>query len=88
MAKALERIVPRNFCLFGFNLNPGSFNLKEHVLISIIAAAGGAGAYGMDNVIVQRAGIFMGNRAIGLGESMLWIFSTQFIGYICRRQTI
>jgi hypothetical protein len=62
-------------------MNPGDFNVKEHVLISIIAGAGGAGAYGIDNVIVQRSAMFMGNTAITFGESLLWVMATQFIGY-------
>jgi OPT family oligopeptide transporter len=66
---------------FKFSLNPGPFSIKEHVLISIIASAGAAGAYGIDNVIVQRMDMFIGNKSITILESLAWVFATQFIGY-------
>ncbi len=40
-------------------LNPGPFNIKEHVLIFVLATAGASGAYGIDNVIVQKFRTFM-----------------------------
>jgi hypothetical protein len=45
------------------------------------ASLTGLGAYGIDNVIVQRSTLFMGNTDITFGESLLWVMSTQLIGY-------
>jgi uncharacterized oligopeptide transporter (OPT) family protein len=46
---------------FGFqwSMNPGPFTVKEHVLVSIIASAGGGVAYGVENVVVQKFSNFM-----------------------------
>jgi len=71
----MAKYLPKGF------MNPGPFSVKEHVLISIIASAGGAGAYGMDNVIVQRSKMFMGNENITFIESLCWVMATQFIGF-------
>ena len=75
MGSFMARVLPKGY------LNPGPFNVKEHVLISIIASAGGQGAYGLDNVIVQKYKAFFGNDDITLTESMLWVFATQFVGF-------
>jgi hypothetical protein len=40
-------------------MNPGPFTVKEHVLVSIIASAGGGVAYGVENVVVQKFSNFM-----------------------------
>ena len=72
MARVVTR---RRFTFFGrsWTMNPGPFSIKEHVLISIIASAGGMSlfhddhaynrlgglAYGVDNVIVQKFDHFM-----------------------------
>jgi hypothetical protein len=48
-----------NIGSFSFTLNPGPFSIKEHVLITIIAASGGGVAYGVDNVVVQKFSKFM-----------------------------
>ena len=62
-------------------LMQSQFTLKEHVLISIIASAGGSPAYGLDNVIAQRSLLFMGNTQITFLHSVCWIFVTQFLGF-------
>lgn len=46
--------------MFEFSLNPGPFNMKEHVLITIFANAGAGGAYAIGIVIVVKA--FYGKR--------------------------
>ncbi|XP_026433527.1 oligopeptide transporter 4-like [Papaver somniferum] len=65
-----------------FSLNPGPFNLKEHVLISIFANAGsafGAGsAYAVSIVNIIKA--FYG-RNISFLAAWLLIITTQVIGY-------
>ena len=75
MGSFLARVLPHGY------MNPGPFNVKEHVLISVIASAGGQGAYGLDNVIVQKYKAFFGHDEITLLESFLWVFATQFVGF-------
>ncbi|KAJ3040976.1 hypothetical protein HDV00_010048 [Rhizophlyctis rosea] len=61
-------------------LNPGPFTIKEHVLITVIAGAGGI-AYGTDNVIAQKASNLMGNTSISLLPSLCWVLTTQLLGF-------
>jgi hypothetical protein len=57
------------------------FNIKEHVLIGVIAGAASATPYGLDNVIVQKFHLFIGNDAITYWESLAWCMITQFLGF-------
>ena len=57
MGVFMAKILPtRKFKTFGWewSFNPGPFSLKEHVLISIMGSSGAAGAYGIENVNVQK----------------------------------
>ncbi len=44
------------FRLFGkeFALNPGPFNIKEHVIITIMTAAGASASYAFDILLAQE----------------------------------
>ncbi|CAL1360152.1 unnamed protein product [Linum trigynum] len=65
-----------------FSLNPGPFNTKEHVLISIFANAGsafgGGSAYAVGIVNIIRA---FYHRKISFLASWLLIITTQVLGY-------
>ncbi|XP_010029956.1 oligopeptide transporter 4 [Eucalyptus grandis] len=65
-----------------FSLNPGPFNLKEHVLISIFANAGtafGSGwPYGIGIVTIIKA---FYHRSISFFAGWLLIITTQVLGY-------
>ncbi|XP_030454602.1 oligopeptide transporter 4-like [Syzygium oleosum] len=65
-----------------FSLNPGPFNVKEHVLISIFANAGsafgGGTAYAVGIVNIIKA--FYG-RGISFGAAWILIITTQVLGY-------
>ncbi|KAL9174412.1 hypothetical protein ABFS82_02G051600 [Erythranthe guttata] len=65
-----------------FSLNPGPFNMKEHVLISIFANAGSAfgngSAYAVGIVTIVKA--FYG-RKISFLAGWLLIITTQVLGY-------
>ncbi|PKI65707.1 hypothetical protein CRG98_013896 [Punica granatum] len=65
-----------------FSLNPGPFNMKEHVLISIFANAGSAfgsgSAYAVSIVNIIKA--FYG-RSISFVAGWLLIITTQVLGY-------
>ncbi|KAI6690774.1 hypothetical protein NL676_027602, partial [Syzygium grande] len=43
------------FTKWSFSLNPGPFNLKEHVLITIFANSGAGGVYAIHIVTIVRA---------------------------------
>ncbi|CAL9155519.1 oligopeptide transporter 4-like [Musa acuminata AAA Group] len=82
----LARVLPTTrFRLPGLgavSLNPGPFNMKEHVLISIFANAGAAfgngSAYAIGIVNIIKA--FYG-RSISFIASWLLIITTQVLGY-------
>ncbi|CAK9152107.1 unnamed protein product [Ilex paraguariensis] len=65
-----------------FSLNPGPFNMKEHVLISIFANAGSAfgsgSAYAVGIVNIIKA---FYERSISFIASWLLIITTQVLGY-------
>jgi hypothetical protein len=46
ICKAWARFMP-NISIFGLPLNPGPFYIKEHVIISVMAAVGVPSAYGV-----------------------------------------
>ncbi|KAJ2993048.1 hypothetical protein HDV02_002694 [Globomyces sp. JEL0801] len=70
-------------------LNPGPFNVKEHVLIVMLAAAAGDDPYGADNVVGQYADQFLNDKNVNYLNSILWIVSSQMVGFglagVCRR---
>ncbi|KAJ6833926.1 oligopeptide transporter 4 [Iris pallida] len=84
----LARVLPaRKFRVPGlggreFSLNPGPFNMKEHVLISIFANAGYAfgngSAYAVMIVDIIRA---FYKRKISFAASWILITTTQVLGY-------
>ncbi|KAJ7537760.1 hypothetical protein O6H91_11G021300 [Diphasiastrum complanatum] len=65
-----------------WSLNPGPFNVKEHVLITIFANAGSAfsngNAYGVGIITITKA---FYKRKIGLACSILLVVTTQVLGY-------
>ncbi|KAF9951058.1 hypothetical protein BGZ70_001132, partial [Mortierella alpina] len=77
----MARVLPsRKFHLFGstFSLNPGPFNVKEHVLITILASCGAGTAYAVDIIVIQR--VFY-EQDFGFVANLLLILTTQMLGY-------
>lgn len=77
--KLWERIVP-NYKIFGLELNPGPFNLKEHAIITImgsVSLSGGA-AYATDILLAQNQ---FYKSDFGVGFAICAIISTQVIGF-------
>lgn len=68
----------------GVQLNPGPFNIKEHVLITMFAQAGGglkgSTAKAVDTVALIKLPAFF-NRDISLIAAVLLLISTQILGY-------
>ncbi|KAF8031687.1 hypothetical protein BT93_D0797 [Corymbia citriodora subsp. variegata] len=63
---------------WSFSLNPGPFNLKEHVLITIFANAGSSGVYAIDIITIIMA---FYHRHIHPLAAMLLTLTTQLLGY-------
>ncbi|CAG8438337.1 4786_t:CDS:2 [Ambispora gerdemannii] len=77
MASVLPR---RCFNFFGWEwtMNPGPFNMKEHVLISVAASTGGISAYAIHILAIQN--LFY-HQDVGIFGSLLLLWSTQLLGY-------
>lgn len=77
----MARVLPsKTYRLFGFSfsLNPGPFNVKEHVLITIMASCGAGTAYAVDIIVIQR--VFY-DQDFGFVANLLLILTTQMLGY-------
>ncbi|KAK3986783.1 hypothetical protein QBC44DRAFT_383800 [Cladorrhinum sp. PSN332] len=93
VGKFFERILPDvGFTLFGVrhSLNPGPFNKKEHMLITIMSTVSGAAPYTNYIVWIQvLPGFFKTDWANNVWYQLLGGISTNFIGYgmagICRQ---
>lgn len=70
--------------LLGVRLNPGPFNIKEHVLITVFAQAGGnikgSTAKAVDTITLIKLPAFF-NRDIPLTAAIFLTISTQVLGY-------
>ena len=76
-----SRVLPtRQYYCFGysFSLNPGPFNVKEHLLISVLAGSGSSAAYGADIITIQD---LYYHQDIGPLGGVLLILSTQLLGF-------
>ncbi|KAI5123200.1 hypothetical protein M0805_003967 [Coniferiporia weirii] len=71
------RVVP-NVSIFGHQLNPGAYTVKEHVLTTIIATVASAGAYATGIIAVQRVYY---NQTFNFGYQWMVVMSTQLIGF-------
>ncbi|KAI5065225.1 hypothetical protein GOP47_0019920 [Adiantum capillus-veneris] len=70
------------FTNWKFSLNPGPFNIKEHVLVTIFANAGAASGYGTAyGISVINAIKAFYKRDISLVPSILLVTLTQILGY-------
>jgi hypothetical protein len=90
LGKALEYI-PSFYIgskrFYGFNLNPGPFNVKEHTAIIMTAMTAIDPAYSIDLLSIQR--LYFGDQSKGLdggmdmgwAGSLLLILTTQFLGF-------
>ncbi|KAI1321827.1 hypothetical protein EDD11_000103 [Mortierella claussenii] len=81
LGKIMARVLPtRTFSLFGYkySLNPGPFNIKEHVLITIMANTGATTFAAIDIIVIQE---LYYKDSWGFGGGLLLVISTQFVGY-------
>ncbi|CAD5191174.1 unnamed protein product [Musa acuminata subsp. malaccensis] len=63
---------------WSFSMNPGPFNLKEHVLITIFANAGAGGVYAVNIVTIMKA---FYHRGINIIAALLLSETTQLLGF-------
>lgn len=77
VGRAWVRICPR-WSIFGLELNPGPFTIKEHVLVTIMASVGAQSAYATDIVAVQRVYY---KQAWSFSYNWMLVMSTQLIGF-------
>ncbi|KAF8262095.1 OPT oligopeptide transporter protein-domain-containing protein [Lactarius quietus] len=77
IGKLWARYIP-NVTLFGVELNPGPFTIKEHVMITAMSLVAGEAAYATDIIAVQK--VFY-NQSPSFAYQWLLVMSTQLIGY-------
>ncbi|KAE9404412.1 OPT oligopeptide transporter [Gymnopus androsaceus JB14] len=75
IGRAAAAYLPR-WNIFGVELNPGPFTIKEHVLIT--ATVGSSSAYGTDIIAVQRV---LYNQSYSFSYQWFLTMSTQLIGF-------
>lgn len=76
------RIMPaRKFNTFGvvWSLNPGSFNIKEHTVVTLMASVTYGYAYSTDALLALQAKSLY-NHDLGVGFQLLFTISSQLIG--------
>lgn len=83
---AWARVLPnKEFTIFGMkaNLNPGPFNVKEHVIIVAMANAsfGGGAGYFVDTVVSLKKFYHFETSQFGWGFNTLFALSTQCLGF-------
>jgi len=59
-------------------LNPGPFNIKEHVLVGLTANCAAGSAYAVDIIVIQKVFYI---QDFGLLANFLLILTTQMLGY-------
>jgi len=81
LGKAMERVLPTTrFNTYGYSwsFNPGPFNIKEHVLITVMANVVVSGAYATDIIATQK--VFY-NQTLSISYELCLVLSTQLIGF-------
>lgn len=81
IGKAMARRLPKkrvHFLRWSFELNPGPFSIKEHLLIAILASSGASSAYASDILNIQE--LFF-NQQMGIIASLTLLITTQTIGF-------
>ncbi|KAF8258410.1 OPT oligopeptide transporter protein-domain-containing protein [Lactarius quietus] len=85
IGKLWERYVP-NMTLFGVELNPGPFTIKEHVIITVMSSVADVSAYATTIIAVQK--VFY-NQSPSFAYQWPLVMSTQLIGFsfsgLCNR---
>ncbi|ORY28793.1 OPT oligopeptide transporter protein-domain-containing protein [Naematelia encephala] len=75
---ANERIIPRTRRIFGIELNPGRFSVKEAILVSVIATSGASSAYAADILAIMD---LYYKTPLSTIPSIVLLLTTQCIGF-------
>ncbi|XP_008785648.1 oligopeptide transporter 3-like [Phoenix dactylifera] len=82
MASALPNKEVKVFGRWGFNLNPGPFNVKEHTIITVFAncgvSPGGGDAYSIGAITVMKAYY---RQSLSFLCGLIIVITTQLLGY-------
>ncbi|KAK4491788.1 hypothetical protein RD792_002564 [Penstemon davidsonii] len=83
LGKLMARVLPTTvfqvpFTKWSFTLNPGPFNLKEHVLINIFATCGSSGVYAVHIITIVKA---LYHRQLHPAAAFLLALTTKMLGY-------
>ncbi|WVQ63858.1 OPT family small oligopeptide transporter [Kwoniella botswanensis] len=75
---ANEKMIPRGKRIFGWELNPGRFSIKEAILVSVLSSSGAAAAYAADILAIMD---LYYDTPVGRLPSILLLLTTQCIGF-------
>ncbi|PIN14460.1 Sexual differentiation process protein ISP4 [Handroanthus impetiginosus] len=78
MARTITRRVFLKGTRFEFTLNPGPFNIKEHVLITMLANAGAGSVYA--GHVLSAVKLFY-KKSLGFVPALILMMTTQLLGY-------
>ncbi|WOL00974.1 hypothetical protein Cni_G09687 [Canna indica] len=82
MAAVLPNREVKVFGRWGFNLNPGPFNIKEHVIITVFAncgvSQGGGDAYSIGAITVMKTYY---KQSLSFICALIIVLTTQILGY-------
>lgn len=79
LGRLWDVLVP-NYKIFGMELNPGPFNIKEHCLIVVMALNLGVGVgYGPDIIVTLRE-FYHNSLGSNWGFEIMLVLSTQLVG--------
>ncbi|KAI8018263.1 Oligopeptide transporter 7 [Camellia lanceoleosa] len=78
MAAAITKRVFFEGQKWEFTLNPGPFNVKEHVVMTIFANSGAGNVYAVH--IVSAVKVFYGKK-MGFGVALMVVLTTQLLGF-------
>ncbi|ATY64702.1 oligopeptide transporter [Cordyceps militaris] len=78
LGEAMARLIPRSSHPLLRFLNPGPFNIKEHLAITIMANAASTSALGLEIIASER--LYYGRR-VSAGLSFFMLLSSQCLGY-------
>jgi hypothetical protein len=81
LGRWLARNVPKRRVYLGrwsFDLNPGPFSMKEHVLVAVLASSGSTAAFASDIITVQE---LYYNQHMGVVASLTLLITTQTLGF-------
>nr|XP_019009874.1 OPT family small oligopeptide transporter [Kwoniella pini CBS 10737]OCF48655.1 OPT family small oligopeptide transporter [Kwoniella pini CBS 10737] len=75
---ANEKLISRGKKLFGWELNPGRFSIKEAILVSVLSSSGATAAYAADILTIMDLYF---DTPVGTIPSILMLLTTQCIGF-------